>query len=523
LDIRHYLSILLRHKWTIVLTTMATALVAGVVSLTIAPMYTATATVRIAAGTSGRVEYADYMYADRLMNTYAKMITSRPVLEEVRSNLGLRAMPSVEVEVVRDTELLRITAESHVPFVAQSIANALANLLVTQSQNLYTGGGKSAREILHELIAQSEAELSRLRVQRDKLTADNPATPDANQLETLNSSIQLKEQTLALLLAQYENAQLTEAVRANAVSIVELSDLPTDPSKPNKKITVLLGSLIGLAAGLGLALLFENSDSRLHTTEDIRAAAGLPVLGRIPTVANKQGQPHLLSPATSFSIEYEAYRGLRTNLLALGSESRLKTLAVTSADRGEGKSTIIANLALTFAKAGRLVLLVDADLRLPVLHKMFDLPNEAGLSHILNGEAAWDDVVQNTSAPKLNVITSGLSPENPTELLGSTTMQEWLGKAAAQFDLVLIDTPCLLSVTDAAVLSSIVDGMLLVIKRGKTRREEVQAALGQLADVKANVVGTIVNRAEKARKYYYYGERRGRSSMIASVFHAPDR
>jgi succinoglycan biosynthesis transport protein ExoP len=523
LDIRHYLVLLLRHKWTIVLTAMVTAMVAGVISLTISPTYAATAVVRIAAGSGGRVEYADYMYADRLMNTYAKMITSRPVLEEVSANLGLNTTPSVDVEVVRDTELLRITAESPEPFVAQSVANALANLLVTQSQALYSGGGKSAREILNDLITQSESELARLRAERDRLTGGNPATPDASQIETLNGSIQLKEQTLALLLAQYENAQLTEAVRANAVSIVELAELPIDPSKPNKKVTVLLGTLIGLLAGLGLALLFENSDSRLHSTEDIRAAAGLPILGRIPTATTKHQQHPLLLSATGFSIEYEAYRGLRTNLLALGSEGKLKTLAVTSADRGEGKSTIIANLALTFAKAGRQVLLIDADLRIPMLHKMFVLPNEAGLSQILDGEVAWTDAVRNVSVPNLNVITSGLPPDNPTELLGSTRMQELLGQALSQFDLVLIDTPCLLSVTDAAVLSSVVGGMLLVINRGKTHREEVHAALGQLADVKANIIGVIVNRAERSRKYYYYGERRGRTSSITSVFHAPDR
>ena len=504
MNLSQLLAVLKRRKWIILLTTVVAAIIAGLASSLISPLFAATATVRVATSTAGRVEYADYIYAERLMNTYAQTILSRPILDQIAADLNLTTLPEVTVDVVRDTELLRITAEGPDPAIAQAVANALADVLKTQSQALYTGSTKSPRDILGELVARTESELAQARAERDQLLAARADESDNVRLESLNSTIQLKEQTLALLLTQYESAQLTEAVRANAVSIIEPAELPLDPSKPNKKINVLLGTLSGLLAGLGLALFIENADSTLHSTDDIRATADLPVLGRIPAV-KRRGRANGLLPFTEgASIESEAYRGLRTNLLAAGSEHKLKSLLITSADRGEGKSTVIANLALTFAKAGRRVALIDADLRLPVQHTLFGLPNSAGLSNVLRQTCPVEAVMQNGQAPGLYVITSGPEPENPTELLDSDAMRAVIRQLAADYDVLLIDTPCLLSITDAAVLGPMADAVLLLVSCGQTRREEVGAALRQLADVKANTLGIIANRAEHSHRYNYY-------------------
>ena len=503
MDLRAYFAILVRRKWIVIATVVVTAAIAGVASQLMPPRYAATATVRVATGVSGRVEYADYIYAERLMNTYAQIISSAPVLDEVKERLGLSDLPDIEAEVVRDTELIRITAEGSDPLVAQNVANALADVLKSESEELYTGSDKSAREILGELIARAESELAQLRLDRDALMTGTAA--DSERIDALNSSIQLKEQTLALLLTQYENAQFSEAVRANAITIVEPASRPWAPSKPNTNVNIVLGTIIGFLAGLSLAFMFENMDSTLHTTEAIESVSALPILGRIPAAGPTRNGRRAPVPAPGFTLQDEAYRRLRTNVLALSAEHHLKSMAASSADRGEGKSTIIANLAMAFARTGRRVLLIDADLRLPALHTMFKLPNRIGLSNVLCRDVGLDEAVQNGHTSGLYVLTSGPAPQDPSELLETERMKELLECSSEQYDFVLIDTPCLLSVADAAVISPLVDGVVLVISRGQATREDVRASIGQLSDVRANTIGVVVNRAEQSPRYYYGG------------------
>ncbi len=436
MDIRHYILVLVRRKWVIVLTGAVTIVISSLVSFLMTPVYSTTATVRLATGVLGQVQYSDYLYAERLMNTYAQIITSYPVQGEVKARLGINSFPRVSAQVVQDTELIRITAEGPDPAIAQAVANALAAEIQTESQSLRTG------------------------------------------------------------------------LPANAITVIEPAWLPSKPSKPNLRINILLGLLAGVAAGVGLAFLFENLDSTLYATEEVKSVTGLTILGRIPVDKSVTKNSRLPLLSNGYSPQYEAYRHLRTNILAAGSDRRLKTLVATSADGGEGKSTIVANLALTLAKAGRKVMAVDADLRLPSLHALFDLPNQVGLSTVLCHQAPLADAIQNGDAAGLYVLTSGPQPVNPSELLASSSMKGLIEQLAQDFDLVLIDTPSLLSVTDAAVLGPLADGVVLIVCRGQARREDVQAVLVQLADVRANTVGVIVNRGEASQKYYDRQDRR---------------
>jgi succinoglycan biosynthesis transport protein ExoP len=312
----------------------------------------------------------------------------------------------------------------------------------------------------------------------------------------------LVAQYVANALADELQKQSRDFYRASAVSIIEPASRPWVPSSPRKNLNIMMGALVGVTAGLGLALLFENLDSTLHTAEDMKSAAYPPILGRIPATRKVKRNNRLAFSSNGFSIEHESFRRLRTNVLALSPEQRLKTLMATSAERGEGKSTVIANLAVTFAEAGCQVVLVDADLRLPSLQKIFDLPNEIGCTNVLFQEISPDEAVQSSKVAGLHVLTSGPQTEKPAELLGSAQMVQLIGHLSQQFDIVLIDTPCLLSVADPGVLAPLVDGVILIVSLGQTRRETVDAAFQQLADVKANTIGVIVNRAKKERSYY---------------------
>jgi non-specific protein-tyrosine kinase len=201
----------------------------------------------------------------------------------------------------------------------------------------------------------------------------------------------------------------------------------------------------------------------------------------------------------------EAYRTLRTNLDFAGLDRALKTLVITSAGVGEGKSTTLANLAIVSAQAGRKVVLVDADLRRPTLHTLFGLPNDQGLTTaILDNEARQAPPLHPTGIEGLSVLTSGPLPPNPADLMGSRLMEEVIGALAQGADQVLIDTPPVVAVTDAAVLATKVDGVLLVISAGKTRREYARSAVQRLQQINARVVGTVLTNVEMGSGFTGY-------------------
>jgi capsular exopolysaccharide synthesis family protein len=251
--------------------------------------------------------------------------------------------------------------------------------------------------------------------------------------------------------------------------------------------------------GLGLAFIFENLDRTLYTKQQIEEVTQLPTLGKIPLAKGRQK----VAIFSDSSVQEEAFRRLRTNLLSLEGGPP-KTLLVTSAEPDEGKSTIVANLARAFALSRRRVIVVDGDMRLPTLHKIFDLPNNVGLSNVLRHEARLSEAVQHSSVGDVYVLTSGPIPSNPAELLGASAMSALIKQLAEHFDIVLIDGPAILAVTDAAVLAQDVEAVLLVVGRARAEQEKVRAARQQLANVKANLVGAVVNRSERTEIYSYY-------------------
>jgi len=514
MEIRNYIAILWRRKWVIAVTAVVTVAVAVVGTLMATPMYTASATLRVLTLSSGSVEWPSYDlgYTNRLMNTCVEIATSGPVLKELEQRLGLDESPQIEVEILPNTELMQIAVEDPNPILAAESANALAGILIAQSRELYTGGGKTAREILGEQLTQIDAELSQARREYEALVIQSPE--DSERITATSRSIALKEETYATLLEQYERARVKEAIQANTVFVADPATVPQAPSKPRKNLNVALGFVVGLAGGAGLAFLFENLDTTLYTAEQIKKVTELAILGNIPTARERRK----IVLFDGHSPQGEAFRRLRTNIFMLDHDTSLQTLLVTSAEPREGKSTIVANLAFAIAQFGRTVIVVDGDMRLPTLHRIFDLSNEMGLSSLLKQEATLDEAVQDSSIPGVQVLTSGPLPPNPAELLSSPQMTDLVKQLAQQFDMVLLDAPSLLAVTDATVLTAAVDGVVLIVGRAQARREAVQAACQQLADMKAFPIGMVVNRAEQDGSYNYYcrtPKHRGESAGIS--------
>lgn len=289
------------------------------------------------------------------------------------------------------------------------------------------------------------------------------------------------------------------------VSVVENAAIPTAPTSPKKKLDLGLGILVGLAIGVSGAVLRESLDTTIKGVEDLVGASGAPTLGVIgfdPTAAK---QP-LAVAANPHGPRAEAYRQLRTNLQFVEVDQRPRSLVIASCVPAEGKSVTACNLGLAFAQAGLRVLLVDADLRKPKVAAYLGLEGGVGLTTVLTQRAALDQVVQPWGNGLLQVLASGEVPPNPSELLASRAMATLLQTLEQTYEMVLIDVPPLLPVTDAAVVAASAGGALLVVQHGLTRRDQVEQAVAALQPVNARLLGTVLNMAPtKGPGTYQYG------------------
>ncbi|MCB5291212.1 polysaccharide biosynthesis tyrosine autokinase [Arthrobacter sp. SO3] len=278
-----------------------------------------------------------------------------------------------------------------------------------------------------------------------------------------------------------------------SLSVIKPATAPTAPSAPNTRLDMLLGILIGLAVGIVLAVLRTTLDNRIRGEADLRKVTDSPILGGIAFDQNAAQSP-LLTQTPAQSPRAESFRQLRTNLQFANVSGRAKTVLITSSLPGEGKSTTATNLAIALAQAGQTVCLVDADLRRPMVNEYLGLDRSAGLTTALVGQAEVTDLLQPWGEGSLFVLASGQIPPNPSELLGSNEMRNLLILLENTFDIVLIDAPPLLPVTDAAVLSQHVGGVVVVVGTQKLRQQDLQKSLDALKMVGSNVMGVVLNR-----------------------------
>ena len=291
------------------------------------------------------------------------------------------------------------------------------------------------------------------------------------------------------------------------ISPVRLATPPSDPASPNTKLNVALGLLVGLALGVGLAVLREVLDTGVRSEADISHVTSSSIIGKIDYDEDAPDQP-LIVQTHPHSLRAEAFRRLRTNLQFVDVAGRPQTIVVTSSLPGEGKSTTSINLAIALADSGARVILVDADLRRPSVAEYMGLEGSVGLTTVLIGRASIEDVVQPWGTGNLHVLPSGQIPPNPSELLGSTSMANLLDSLSSLYDIVLIDTPPLLPVTDAAVLSRITGGALVVVGANTVNRQQLAESMRSLETVGARVLGLVVNglthKKSASQAYYDY-------------------
>jgi succinoglycan biosynthesis transport protein ExoP len=318
------------------------------------------------------------------------------------------------------------------------------------------------------------------------------------------------------LLQRMKETGVSAAMTASNIQVVDLAELPTAPYKPNKQLNLLLAAVVGLFLGVGLAFFFEYLDNTVKTPEDVEQLIRLPSFGMIPEMSSERKRR--IEYGNSYPVELitfghpksmlsEAYRNVRTSVLLSFSERPPKMILITSPNPAEGKTTTAINTAIALSQTGAQVLIIDADLRHPRIHKIFPEANGVGLSTFLSGNVALESTIKKSEVPNLFFIPGGPIPPNPSELIGSNRFKSMMGSLGDKFDHIVVDSPPALGFSDSIILSAAVDGVILVVAGGKTARETLQRAKEVLRQVNAKILGVVINRVDLHRSgygYYYY-------------------
>jgi len=446
LDLREYLRVLRRNWILVTALALAGLLIGGAASILSRPLYTAETQLFVAIQSSGSVQELQQgnNFSQARVQSYVKTVTTPVVLQPAIDSLGLG---TTSEELAK-----RVSATT-------DLNTVIIKLSVTDTSPVQAAA--TAQAVAESLIYAVD-------------TLEKPKTSGTSPV---------------------------------SLSVISPAKAPTSPTSPNTRLNLLLGLVFGIGIGVGTAFLRSTLDTRVRGEADLRRITDAPILGGIAFDEDATRKP-LLTQTAHQSPRAESFRQIRTNLQFTNISSKSKTVLVTSSLPGEGKSTTATNLAIALAQAGQSVCLVDADLRRPMVNDYLGLDRNAGLTTALLGASNIGDLLQPWGEDSLYVLASGQIPPNPSELLGSEQMHLLLEHLESTFDSVIIDAPPLLPVTDAAVLSQHVGGVVLVVGSHKLRFQDLEKSLNALAMVNSNLVGIVLNqlptKGADAYAYSYY-------------------
>jgi capsular exopolysaccharide synthesis family protein len=516
MELRQYFGIVWKWSWLIALAVIIAAASSYLASRAATPIYRTSTTLMV-----GRVTQnpdpnsADLYTSQQLAYTYTQLARRELVLKEVLESLGLtmswQALAGqVSAYAIPQTQLLEVSVIDADPYRAKTIADAIAQQLIQISPAGANGDDQEQmafaetqlRDLKHK-IETAQAEVILLRKELDASNSARQIQDLENQINTLDKKISDWQETYSKLLVTLQGGDV------NTLIVVEEASIPFTPISPNVKMNVLMAAAIGLVLAAGGIFLIEYIDDTIKTSEDITLTQQLPVIGIIGRIEGKGYSEKLITAQKPLSPVVESFRALQINLQSYSEYSPLKVIMFSSAKPKAGKSVTIANLAVAMAYSGMDVVLVDADLRLPVIHEIYQLPNHVGLSDaLLNNNSDVRKYLQATEIDNLRVLTSGVPPSNPSKALGTSRTLDVLEELKNEADVVLVDAPPLLSVADALSLGVHVDGVILVFREGSTRRGEARRAIDELRGAKVDPLGVILrktrSRGENYSHYYYY-------------------
>jgi capsular exopolysaccharide synthesis family protein len=515
MELQRYWAVIWKWIWLIIIGMLVSGGISYFLSQRMEPVYRATTTLLVQASTN---PISNYDYNQPAVATHAELIRKESVMEEVINELGLPYSPGglrsrISTRTSANSPLIKVSADDGDPVVAQEIADTTVAVYIQQHRETVQAEAEAFLSQIQTKITQTSESADVLEHKKDTVGL---TTQEEEELAFLqNYLISLRYQ-----LASW-NTDLVQAIAVGDISVGESASLPTSPVSPKTTQNVILASMLGLVATTGGAFLKEYLDRSIKTGEDVSLLTGLSTLGAVPKFKTNPGSKGgLITEAHPRSSIAESFRMLRTNLQFATVDKPAQTLLITGPGPAEGKTSVLANLAVTLAQTGKKVIAVDTDLRRSRLHEMFDLANTVGFSNLLLAEQP--DVVgflQATKVEGLRVLTAGPSPHNPADLLSLSRMSFLIEKLRKEADVILFDSAPVLAVADATIMAPKVDGVILVVLAGHTRPEALAETKNILSKGNAHILGVVLNAVEREgtgsyyyyhyRNSYYYGEGEG--------------
>jgi tyrosine-protein kinase len=512
-DLRQLAHSALRYWWLVIALPLALGALAFIYTSRQDPLYRAEVSLEVRASSTNDNAYEILLGSERQAKTYQRLVKDPAVLSAASQQLT----PPIDTEALAlkvssrvdsGTSLLIIGVSDTDPSTAATIANLIAQELV---QVVDARNEESVRQRTGELqqrIADLKTEIDTKRAQILELERSPDAGTDAvvNQIADLKVDIERAQDNIQLFQTQIGTviANPGDAVRvfSNAVA-------PNEPYAPRKLMNIVLGILLGLMLAAGLVVAIDYLDNTVKATLDFPQLVGGPLLATVRTIDRiKPGRSQLFMLDDPKGVPAESIRLLRANIEFASATRELVTISLTSPNPGEGKSTISANLAVALAQAGFVTMLIDADLRRPTQHRIFGVANDRGLSTLLAyPEREWDWAARETMVPNLSVIPSGPLPPNPADLLSLDRLRQILKELRDSVDVIIVDSPPVLAVSDPLIIAAHVDGTALVSLGGKTRLDALRRAVQILHRGAPRIIGVVLNQqGVKGDGGYYYQE-----------------
>lgn len=513
-DLRQYVTMVIRWWWLLILGTVVAAVMGYAISQRQPRVYEASTTLMVGQSFQAiNLDTRDIQTSEQLAQTYADIARRQPVLQAALDELHLSTSwkslkANTRVKIIAGTQLLEIRVEADSPEKAQHLADEIARQLIRLSP---TADLQDQENSLAKRFVQAQLEILQTKIETGQaqildLEAGLASPQSADEAQSMRSNINTLERLVADWQANYMDLLTFENGKrsSNYLTVIESAQVDPSATRPRVLLNTLLAGMVGLALALGGVFGREFFDDTLQSDSDLDRALGLGSLGSVGRFETSAQSSQLIAVKKPFSLPSEAYRIIRGNIQLTASGRSAKTLMVTSPEPGDGKSVAVANLGVVMAQAGLKTIVVDGDLRRPTIHHIFDLPNLGGLSGMLLApEFDVASYLRDTPVDNLKVITSGILPRNPSELLSSPRMKTLIGALKDMADVVIFDSPPVLAVADATALSAQMEGVILLFKAGRTRRGAAQQAALHLQRVGANVLGGILNGAQNSLKDYY--------------------
>ena len=507
MELNKYIFPLRKWWWLVVASTLIAAIFSYVSILRQPTIYQARTTLMIGTTINNpNPSSSELFLGQQLAASYADLANREIIRNATKNSLGMEQLPEYIARALPNTQLIEITVNDINPERAQTVANELAAQLMLLSPISAQSEEQGRQEFVHERLDNLEAQIQETELEIEKLQEELAATFSAQeitdkekQIASLQSKLSTLENNYGLLLSN------TQQGAVNTLTIIEYAELPSYPIGPMKGMTILLAAAVGFVLAACEAYLLEYLDDTLKSPDVVMRMFSAPIIGRIFEQEDGINANQLYDAENPNHALTEPFRALRTVIDFAETDQPLKTILITSPDVGDGKSSVAVNLALSIAQRDKKVYLVDGDLRKPKIHELFNLSNDKGLADLMfaRSECEWKDIIKEVK--NVTVLTAGNLPPDPSGILSSKKMDKFLSEMEQAADVVIIDGPPLF-VADAMILASKVDGVLLVVRPGHTRRSLAQTSLEQIKLAGAKVVGIVLNRIPVRGADYYAGE-----------------